>query len=111
MGMLKNPDPDVQISVQSLLYTLALSGIRLGPDALGMQGNQVRRNVHSVDIVNEQLLELDHASPGILQARSMHRRDGKNMKLPIKQTLEDRDNHEGVDGTAMERLPQGKPRH
>ena len=104
--MLKNPHRGVQISAQRLLSDPTLSRLRPARDALEGQGDQVRRNIHSADIVNEQLPELDHASPGILQASSMHRRDGENMKLSIKHTLEDGDNDEGLDRTAMDHLPQ-----
>ncbi|KAF4566089.1 hypothetical protein EYR40_002095 [Pleurotus pulmonarius] len=99
---------------------------RNGPDALGVQGYQIRRQIHSFadarrsDIANERLpTRVDSSSPvsPTFPPPSMRRgsEDGINMEMLIKKTLsEDVDDGGYVqriaDTIAKERPPVGRPR-
>jgi len=106
---------------RTLQATPGPPGFSLGPNALGVQGIQVRRNIHSFDdarrfdIANERLPEFDPAaSPGIFPSPSTRPRMG--MEALIRQTLEDDNVDEGglvdriAEQIARERAPQGRPR-
>ncbi|KAK7062655.1 hypothetical protein VNI00_000143 [Paramarasmius palmivorus] len=95
------------------------AGIRLGPDALSVQGNRISRNIHNfdearrVDLRNERLPQLQPqevaSSPGFFPPPSMRMSgrfggegsEGLTMEYLIKKTLE-----EDADDGLVERLAE-----
>ncbi|KAF8869066.1 Metallo-dependent phosphatase-like protein [Infundibulicybe gibba] len=100
-----------------------LAGPRITADALGVQGHQIKRGIHSFDdarrsdLLNERLPEFDPGHlPGMFPVPSMRARsrgrsesDGMNMEYLIKKTLDDDDDEEGgVVERLAEKIARGR---
>jgi len=90
-------------------------GARLGPDALGVHGNQWIRNFDDArrsDMGNERLPEFDSSKDPLITAPSMRQ---ENTEELIKKALEEDEDGNSVverlaDKIARGRKPQGRPR-
>jgi len=95
-------------------------GVRMGPDALSVHGNQYIRNFDEArqsDIANERLPEFNYDSGQVVAVPSMRTRlpGDNNMEDLIKKALEEEEDEAGTverlaDRIARGRKPQGRPR-
>ncbi|KAJ3776026.1 Metallo-dependent phosphatase-like protein [Lentinula raphanica] len=106
----------------------ATPGLRIGPDALGVQGTQISRNIRSFDdarrsdLMNERLpvFEVDTSPSGspttmfpppsmrLPSRRASSMGEGLNMELLIKKTLEDEDDDSPVVEKLAEKIARGR---
>ncbi|KAJ3758704.1 Metallo-dependent phosphatase-like protein [Lentinula raphanica] len=106
----------------------ATPGLRIGPDALGVQGTQISRNIRSFDdarrsdLMNERLpvFEVDTSPSGspttmfpppsmrLPSRRASSMGEGLNMELLIKKTLEDDEDDSPVVEKLAEKIARGR---
>jgi len=94
------------------------TGENLDGDALGVQGNQIRRHIHNFDdarrsdLLNERIPEMEQSQSSfpLVPTPSMRKGSGdtNDMEVLIRRTLEEEDGDSGVVERLAERIARGR---